>query len=267
MQRSDGRMAFGWALVLGAIAFSILLFLWLTHSNGGKPASTDSLFVYCAAGVKAPVDAAARAFEKEHGVSVQLTYGPSQTLLANIALTERGDLYIPADDSYLELARQKNLIRTTIPLAEMMAVLAFKGERPINSLQDLRGMTLAQADPELAAIAKLMREKLSDSDWQMLKGQTIVFKASVTEVANDVKLGAVQGGFIWDAMAQQYPELKLVHLPELKAVKGKIAVSVLNCSRQAALALRFAQFLATKDKGLREFEKNGFQILAGERFF
>jgi molybdate transport system substrate-binding protein len=256
-------MAFGWALLLGAIAFSILLFVWVTHPNGGKPASTESLFVYCAAGVKAPVQAAARAFEKEHGVSVQLTYGPSQTLLANIALTQRGDLYIPADDSYLELARQ--MIGTTIPLAEMMAVLAFRGERTINSLRDLRGMTLAQADPELAAIAKLMREKLSDSDWQMLKAQTIVFKASVTEVANDVKLGSVQGGFIWDAMGPQYPELKLVHLPELNGVKGKIAVSVLNCSRQAALATRFAQFLATRDKGLREFEKNGFQIPAGER--
>ena len=37
-------------------------------------------------------------YSRETGVAVVLSLGGSQTLLANIAITQRGDLYLPADD-------------------------------------------------------------------------------------------------------------------------------------------------------------------------
>src|SRR4051794_21191909 len=78
-----------------------------------------SLLVYCAAGIRAPVEAVAKEYEAAYGVPIQLQYGGSQTLLAALELARRGDLYIPADDSYLKAARDKGLIDETLPLARM----------------------------------------------------------------------------------------------------------------------------------------------------
>jgi ABC-type molybdate transport system substrate-binding protein len=213
------------------------------------------------------VEAAARDYERGSGVRVELTFGASQTLLANIVLIKRGDLYIPADDSYLDLARQKQLIAEVAPLAEMTAVLAIKKgfPRKIGSFKDITGLTLAQANPDVAAIGKVMREKLPHSEWEALNDQTRVFTTAVTEVANDVKLGAVDAGFIWDAMAAQYPELELIHLPELETIKGKVAAGVLKCSRRRAETLDFLAFLSAPDKGLKQFERNGFKIVPAQK--
>jgi molybdate transport system substrate-binding protein len=232
--------------------------------------AAESLFICCAAGIKGPVEAIAREYEKAFGTRVELTFGPSQTLLANITLTKRGDLYIPADDSYLDSARQKNLIAEVVPLAEMTAVLALKKGASTNlqSLHDLlaSSVTLAQANPDAAAIGKLMRDKLSKADWEALRARTAVFKPSVTEVANDVKLGTVGGAFIWNAMAAQYPDVQIISLPELDPVKARVAAAVLNCSRQPTAALRFARFLSASDKGLKEFERNGYKTVPGDKW-
>src|SRR5687767_2857277 len=66
-------------------------------SGGGA-----TLVVYCAAGLRVPVEAAAAEYERAYGVRVQLQYGGSQTLLANLKLSKTGDLYLPAEDAYVE---------------------------------------------------------------------------------------------------------------------------------------------------------------------
>jgi len=88
------------------------------------------IVVYCAAGLKGPVEAAAKAYEAEYQVPVSLQFGGSQTLLANVEVSKLGDLFIPADDSYTELAQQKKLIETSIPLAVMKPVLAVAKGNP-----------------------------------------------------------------------------------------------------------------------------------------
>jgi molybdate transport system substrate-binding protein len=257
------------SFVASVLLLVALLAVWF-RSGKSQTKIMEPLFVYCAAGIKAPVEAVVREYEKAYGTRVEVTFGPSQTLLANIALTSRGDLYIPADDSYIEAARKKNLAAEVIPLAEMTAVLAVKKgvATNIQSLHDLvaSGLSVAQANPDAAAIGKLMRDALSKADWEALRAKTSVFKGTVTEVANDVKLGAVGATFIWDGMAVQYPDLQIVHLREIDQVKARVAAAVLNYSRQPTAALRFARFLSAQDKGLREFQRYGYKTLPGDRW-
>src|SRR4051794_18444080 len=81
--------------------------------------SGDRLVVFCAAGLKAPVSRIAREYEEKFGVEVRLQYGGSNTLLSSMQVSPLADVYIPADDSYVALARDKGLVAEALPMASM----------------------------------------------------------------------------------------------------------------------------------------------------
>jgi molybdenum ABC transporter molybdate-binding protein len=257
-------MFLGSAVVLAVL---VALLAWLPERQiamGKRP-----LRVYCAAGIKAPVEDIAKKYEAEFGVPIELQFGGSQTLLANIELSDEGDLYLPADESYLELARDKKLLAETIPIAQMNVVLAVPRGNPkqIDSLEDLLSgeLKLAQANPDAAAVGKLTREALTKSGhWETIEEQTLVFKPTVNDVAADVKVGTVDAAFVWDAIVRQMPALEAVDLPELADATASMGIGVLATSKQPTAALRFARFLSASDRGLPEFEKHGFKPVEGD---
>jgi molybdate transport system substrate-binding protein len=267
---AGARVQLAGVVFLGSLALLLVCvgFLLRNPDRSAAPAR-GPLVVYCAAAVKGPVEAVAREYERTCGVPVQLSFGASQTLLTGAEISGRGDLFIPADDSFLAPARQKAFVAETIPLARLGAVVAVAKGNPkvIRSLDDLLqpGLKLAQANPDAAAIGRLTREALGKAGrWDALQKQTLVFKPTVSDVANDVKLGSVDAGIIWDGMARQYPDLDMVSVPELSAVKARVALGVLRGSPQPTAALRFARYLAARDKGLTEFARQGFDVVEGD---
>jgi molybdenum ABC transporter molybdate-binding protein len=246
---------------LAAFLVSLAVFIVLAVKlfRGPEAPADEPILVYCAAGLRAPVEAAAKAY----GGKVQLQYGGSNTILANAEVSGKGDLFIAADDSYLTLAREKGLAAESLPLARQSPVLAVAKGNPknIRAIADLlrSEVKIVQANPDAAAIGKLVRGKLEKiGHWAALKEKTLVFKPTVNEVANDLKLGTADAGFVWDATVKQYPELEQIDLPQLQGVTAEACVLVLRSSAHPTAALRFARFLAAKDKGLPEFAKSGY---------
>ena len=263
-----GRINGAWLAFLGSIVLLGVLIAMLAWPAGSE-SSKSPLLVYCAAGLKSSVAAIAKEYEKESGVPIQLNFGGSQTLLAEFEINKRGDLYLPADDSYLGMARKKDLIAEVIPLASMSVILAAKKGNPkgIKVLDDLLkdGVKLSQSNPDAAAAGKLTREKMEKlGRWEELKKHTTVFKGTVNDVAADIKIGAADAGFVWDAFLVQYPELEKIQIPELDGVSAKMSVAVLKSSANATAALRFARYLGARDKGLKVFERNGFKPVKGD---
>jgi len=203
------------------------------------------------------------------GQRADLSFGGSQTLLVNAQVSGRGDLYIPGDDGYLRLAREKGLLAETIPLARMGPVLAVRKGNPkgIRSLDDLAkpGVKLAMPNPEAAASGKLVKEAFEKAGrWAAVKERTTVLKPTVNEVANDLKLGSADAGFVWDATVRQYPELEAVTIPELAGITASISVGILKSSTRPAAALRFARYLASSDRGGPAFAKDGYEPAGGD---
>jgi molybdenum ABC transporter molybdate-binding protein len=236
------------------------------EKNGEAP-----LLVYCAAGVKPPVAELAKRYETESGVKVQIQYGGSGTLLSNIEVSHKGDLYVAADHSYIELASKKGLTAEILPLAYQSPVIAVPKGNPknIRHLDDLlqSGTRIALGNPESASIGKQTKKLLESSGiWAAVKKQVEqngVFKPTVPDVANDIKLGAVDAGIIWDATAAQYPELEAVHVPLFDSVRDEVSVAVLNSSEQPTSALRFARWLNSKI-GNEVFKKHGLEPVDGD---
>ena len=254
--------------ILSAVAVLVLVLLlrW-DPERSNRPSTKAPLVIFCAAGIKPPAEAAARAYEKVSNTPIQLQYGGSGTLLSNLRVARKGDLFLAADDSYLLTARSNQLVKEIIPLSRMVPVIAVQKGNPkkIQSITDLLRVEVAMANPDAAAIGKITRELLTQSgEWDALQKHTRVFKPTVNDVANDIKLGAVDAGIIWDATARQYPDLEMVSVPAFALVDQHVAIGVLESSEQPTEALRFARYLGARDRGLKEFARFGYEPVAGD---
>jgi molybdenum ABC transporter molybdate-binding protein len=251
----------------------LMALLAINSGDGKKGGEQQRLMMYCAAGVKPPVLKAAAEFEKRYGVKVDLQYGGSGTLLNNLQVAKTGDLYLAADASFTDLARQKGLLAESLPLAQMKPVIAVQRGNPknIKSLRDLlrKDVRLSMGNPEAASIGKQAKKLLLQAGlWDDVKVQVEergVFKPTVPEVANDIKIGAVDAGIIWDATAHQYDRLEGVEVPELSVAKKMITIGVLKSSQQATLALRFARYLNSSE-GNKIFNDEGYQAVDGDQW-
>jgi molybdenum ABC transporter molybdate-binding protein len=234
-----------------------------------QAADQEPLVVYCAASNKSVIEAIRADYEKEIGTPLEIQFGASQSLLAALEVAGTGDVYLPADDSYLQVARERGLIADEFPLARMQAVVAVPKGNPkqIKTLADLlKGdVKVAQANPDAAAIGKLTRETLSASGvWKKLHAQTAVYKTTVNEVANDVKVGASDAGIVWDAVLHDYDTLEAVAIPELATAQANIAAAVVKKSQHRQSALQFARYLSASDKGMVRYKQYGFRPVGGD---
>jgi molybdate transport system substrate-binding protein len=264
------RISTGWMVLLASSAVLMLLTLLLTGGPKLRRApGAAPLVVYCAAGLRAPIEAIAKQFEKECGVPIQLQYGGSQTLLANLTVSRVGDLYLPADEDYIRMGRERGLVAETIPLATMRAVLATRKDQPkqLTSLDDLvrNQARLAQAEPDAAAVGRVVRATLRDlGQWDAIVHLTAVSKPTVNDVLNDIKLGSVDAGFIWDALARQNPDLIFHDVFPMDKATARVLAGVLRSSRQPTAALRFARYLGARDRGLEMLASHHFTVAEGD---
>jgi molybdenum ABC transporter molybdate-binding protein len=255
-------------LVIAAVIVALLV--W----QPGTETGARQLLVFCASGLQEPVAAVAEAYEKECGVAVQLQYGGSGTLLSNLQVAKQGDLYVAGDESYINRARAQDLVDEAIPLATMRPVLVVKQGNPagVSSVRDLLRpeVRTALGNPGAAAVGKLARQLLTEAgvwaDVEKAVRSRGVFKPTVNEVANDVKLGTVEAGIVWDATANQYPELEALPLPGAETAGMHVTVGVLRAAKHPTAALRFARYLGARDRGLEEFARGGFRPVEGDRW-
>jgi molybdate transport system substrate-binding protein len=265
------RISSPWAILLGSIVTLAILIALLARLAGLRSGAADKqpLVIYCGAGIRLPVEAAAKEYEKDYGVPFRFQYGPSHALLAQVEVGKTGDLYLPGDDNYVELARQKGLIDESAPIARVVPVLAVRKGNPkqIKSLTDLfrPEVKLAQTPPEMAAAGRLVRLALTRSGhWEKAKAHTTIFRDTVNSVANDIRLGLVDAGFVWDVLVKQYRDLEVVPIPELAGTQALVTAATLTSSSHPTTARHFIRYLAAKDRGLRVFKEYGFEPVDGE---
>ena len=247
------------ALLLGGLAWK----------QTQTPGTRSTLTVYCAAGLKKPVEAIALQYEQETGTQVDLQYGGTGTLLSQIKVAKRGDIFIAADDGSLADAKKLDVIREVLPLALQHPVLAVKKENPkgIAKLDDLLkdGIKFALPNPDAASIGKVSRQLLG-ARWESFASKAAVMKPTVTEIAADVTIGAVDAAIVWDSTVPQFKETQTIEVPELSAHEEKASAAVLSFAGQPAAALMFARYLSAPEKGGSVFQKNGFKPAGGDKW-
>lgn len=232
-------------------------------------AAPAELSLFCAAGIRTPVERVAGEYKKEMDVDVRPQYGGSGQLLASIELAKKGDLYVAADDSYVALGKEKGLLAEVIPLATQHPVIVVAKDNPkkIKSLDDLLATDgrIALADPDQAAVGKVVRDLLTPKgQWDGLAKKAAVLKPTVNDIANDVVIGSADAAIVWNTTAAMYPKLEVVNDPLFEKADEQVSICVLTTSESPTEALRFARYLSAGDRGLKAFKDNGFVPAAGD---
>jgi len=227
--------------------------------------------MYCAANFNKPIAAAAKQFAAEQDVTIQLSFGGSGTLLNNLEVDPSGDLYLAADASYIALGREKGLLDEAIPLARQTPVIAVAKGNPkkIRALDDLlRTDVKVVLVNTSGSIGKLGKKILSDLGiWNALEQHvtaTGVFKPTVTDAANDLKIGALDAGIVWDSTVAQFPELEAVHVEAFDRHIEEAQVAVLKRCKFPNAALAFARYLQAPEKGGAILKQHGFVTVDGD---
>ena len=266
----------GGIAVVGVSAFL------LSKGGPGQAPEGQTLVMFCAAGIRVPVEEVAAEYEEKYGVHIELQYGGSATLLSQIKVDEHGtsDLFLAADDFYTDKAREDGLAKETLSIAYMRPVITVAKDNPknIQSIRDLlkADVRVSLGSPEQAAVGRAVRKRLKshqvgDSDlWTKLEEHVTkvgVSKPTVNDVANDVLIGAVDAGIVWDSTVTmpKYAE-KLIGIPvdELDGDPNLISICVLASSTQPTTALKFARYLSARDRGLPVFKKYGMRPVDGD---
>lgn len=224
------------------------------------------LVMFCAAGMKAPVTRIAERYEAETGVAVRLQFGGSGTLLSSLRVAP-GDIYLAADSSYIEEAKEYDLVADSLLVAHMRAGFGVAPGNPggFGSLDDLGrdDVRVAIGNPEAASIGRFTRKILSrHGHWDGFT-PTATFP-TVNELANAIKLGTVDIVILWDAVANQYPDVDFVSIPEFTDERKDISVAVIRTSNRREEALEFCRYLTDPDRGRLIFGEEGYELPAND---
>lgn len=262
------QRGFQFTFWLSVVAVAAIIFWMRDPPPQAGPGNGTQLVVYCAAGIRQPFEEVHADYTRAYQVTFQTKFAGSGELLGDIKLGAP-DLFLAADRKYLADAQQMGLVREIIPLAQQYPViLVAKGNpRGIRNLADLADgkIQLSLANPKIAAIGKVVQRGLQGlTSWDALWERRTVERATVEQVANDVKLGAVDAGIVWNATLNHFPGLDAVEVPELSALVSEICIGVTVASKQPSRALHFARFLAAADRGLVHFANRGYAVSGGD---
>jgi molybdate transport system substrate-binding protein len=230
-----------------------------------RPAK-DELFLYCGAGLREAADDLIVEFRKASGIRVRPTYTGSGCLLAQITISESGDLYMPGEEFYMRQAVARGFVREHEVVTYFVPViLVGKGNpRGIRGLADLYrpGLRLGLGEKESTAIGaftpKLLRaNKLSYE--ALLKNVAATF-GTAPEMGNAVKLGAIDAAIQWDAVASWYLDgADVVAFPTDRDTISPVPLGVLKFSRNPDAARSFLKFVLSPI-GRAVFERHGHSI-------
>jgi len=228
-----------------------------TRRVSPKPGNEKTeLILYCGAGIRSAAEALIEAFEKKHDVKILATYAGSDRLLGQISTIQKGDLFMPGAELYVDIAIEKGLA-----LKESKRVVAYfipvifvqKGNpKGIQSLQDLKrpGIRLGFGDERACAVGKTTLKILEKNGivYSELKKNVVYKSGTVNELPLAVQLQNVDAVIAWDVNARHFLQYgDIVRISQEQNVPSTIPIIVLGSSSHQSEARAFIDFVTSSE--------------------
>ncbi len=221
----------------------------------------SKLVVYCAAGVRVPVELLAQEYEEISGVNLDLIYGSSGNLRSQIVSRGAGDIYIPGDPRFLD--DTDYVAAREIAYHSPALVVNASQEHHIGNLHELlnSNISFVLVNPDSTALGEMTEViiegiGLSDQIKTRLYGRV----ATANQVPLYVSLVDGLAGISWYSNCLINKEdLTIIELPKDLQMRIPIIGVVLKISEQQEKAEDFLHFLKS-DRANQVFKKWGYEI-------
>jgi molybdate transport system substrate-binding protein len=237
--------------------------------------SSERLLIFAGAASKPATEEVTHFFQKESGISVNILFGGSGFVLAQMKLARKGDLYFPGSSDFMEKAKKENLV---FPESEKIVVYLIpainvqKGNpKGIHSLRDLtkKGTRVAIANPEFVCVGtyaiEIIEKNLSPSEKEDFKRNLVNYTESCEKTANAISLKAVDAVLGWRVFQYWDPErIETVYLKpgEIPRI-GYVPIAISRFTQDRRIAQGFIDFLFSS-QGKAIFRKYHYLMEAQE---
>lgn len=202
------------------------------------------LWFFCGAAVTVPMNEIIAAYQKQTGVKVNVTYAGSGTLLSQMQLSRKGDVYLSGSPDYIAIGEQKGLLlkHTSRRIAYLIPAIIVPKSNPnnITTLADLArpGIRVGIGNPETVCLGLYSIELLTYNNLlETVMPNVVVFAKSCEETAMFAALGKVDAIIGWNVFASWNPnqvamiKLKPGQIPRLSYIPIAVPVFVKNRER------------------------------------
>ena len=240
-----------------------------TPANQDRQANSVELMVSAAASMQDVMKEIGKAYQEEHtNAKIIYNFASSGTLTQQIKQGAAVDIFISANDKFMDELDEKNLLlpetRKNILKNDIVLIIPKQGNfSNISSLQQLTSPNIRRfsiGEPESVPAGRYAREVLTYLQiYEQLKPKTI-FAKDVRQVLSYVELGNVDAGIVYATDAKISNQVKVVaNAPENSYKSIVYPIAAIKRTKNPEIAKRFIQFL-NGDRAKNTFQKYGFKI-------
>lgn len=244
---------------LAALAIVIAALTPACSRSGASPSAPDAparLLVYAGAASKPPTEEAVRAYEQATGVKLDVIFGGSGTVLAQMKLAKEGDIYFPGSSDYMEKAKRDGdvLPETERVIVYLVSAINVQRGNPhgIRTLRDLTrpGLRVAIANPEGVCVGafavEIIEREFTPEERSAFRKNLINYTESCEKTATAISLKMADAVIGWSVFEHWDPErIETVRLSAAQVPRiGYIPVAISRFTKDRAAAQRFIDFLA-----------------------
>lgn len=224
-------------------------------------ASQGSILVYAGAGLKAPLDEIGPLFTEKTGIAVQYNYGGAGTLVSQMNLTKKGDVFMPGSTTEFKTAKSQGLVNESKLVAYHVPVIAVQKGNPknITTLADFArpGLKVALGDANATAIGKASTKMFAALNISAAVEKNVVSRTpTINELTVIMQTGQADAAVL---TLDQYDAktMDMITIPLTQNVVLITPIGATTFSKNTDAANQFVSFVASDD-GKAIFAKHGF---------
>ena len=224
-----------------------------------------TLLVYCGITMYKPISELAADFEKSNACKVIITKDGSGNLYKSLKSSQKGDLYMPGSESYIEKARREGLLTESVQVGYNKAAMMVRKGNPLKISSDLNNLMdkryyVVIGNPDSGSIGKETREILKkkgiyDQVAYNAREMTTDSKRLVT-VLKEVQADLVVNWYATSTWPENNPFIDVLPIDARYADRKKLVLGLLTSSRYPDLARKFMKKASSKE-GRLIFDKYG----------
>ncbi|MEN6395641.1 MAG: molybdate ABC transporter substrate-binding protein [Methanoregula sp.] len=234
-----------------------------SSASGSSAAVQDTILVYAGAGLKAPLDEIGPLFTEKTGIAVQYNYGGAGTLVSQMNLTKKGDVFMPGSTVEFKTAKSQGLVNESTLVAYHVPVIVVQKGNPknITTLSDFAqpGLKVALGDTNATAIGKAGAKMFKALNISTAVEKNVVSRTpTINELTVIMQTGQADAAIL---TLDQYDAktMDMIAIPVNQNVVLITPIGATTFSKNTTAANEFVTFVAS-DEGKAIFAKHGFPM-------